>query len=281
MGADLLGMLLVSYSINLLTTLSVSAVSSNGTVRGGGAYYLISRCLGPEFGGSIGVVFYIGQVFNTGMNVVGLVNCIMSNYGVASGTDTLYFPEGFWWRYLYGTAITVICTLVCLMGSAIFSRASTFLLALLLVATFSIPISSIALSPFEIPATGVTYTGLRLKTLRQNMWPQFNNGAAGNGGATETWASLFGILFPATAGIFAGASMSGDLKNPSISIPKGTLDGLGFTFITYILVIFSLAASVTRKSFYVDLDVIQDASTIFSRDRFTFLTNHRLMLPPP
>lgn len=84
-----------SYIINLVTTLSISAISTNGTVRGGGAYYLISRSLGPEFGGSIGVVFYLGSVFNTGMNAVGLVDCILNNYGEDGGNNRQLLPESF------------------------------------------------------------------------------------------------------------------------------------------------------------------------------------------
>ena len=54
--------------------------------------------------------------------------------------------------------------------------------------------------------------------------------------------------------------MSGDLKNPSKSIPKGTLAGLGLTFITYTLVILGMAASITRQSFYNNVNVIQIVS---------------------
>lgn len=87
--------ILPSYLINLITTLSISAISSNGTVRGGGAYYLISRSLGPEFGGSIGLVLYLGFVFNTGMNAVGMIDCLMNNFGEKTGSGPQVFPETF------------------------------------------------------------------------------------------------------------------------------------------------------------------------------------------
>ena len=58
----------------------------------------------------------------------------------------------------------------------------------------------------------------------------------------------------------SGASMSGDLKHPSKAIPKGTLSGLALTFCTYIVVILAMASSITRGSFYDDVNIIQDVS---------------------
>ncbi|KAJ5096100.1 hypothetical protein NUU61_005456 [Penicillium alfredii] len=256
--AGVLGLLIVSYTINLVTTMSLSAIATNGTVRGGGAYYLISRSLGPEFGGSIGIVFYLGYVFNTGMNAVGLVDCFTQNFGTKSGTWANFLEEGFWWQYLWGTVILLLCTGICLAGSSIFARASNGLLVILLVATFSIPLSALLAKPFYSPHLGVEFTGLRVKTLLGNLKPHLTKGAAGSQmKKRENFQDLFGILFPATGGIFAGASMSGDLNNPSKSIPKGTLSGLALTFITYTLVIFAMAASVTRESLYNNVNVIQ------------------------
>ena len=44
--------ILLSAAVTVITTLSMSAICTNGEVKGGGAYYLISRSLGPEFGES-------------------------------------------------------------------------------------------------------------------------------------------------------------------------------------------------------------------------------------
>ncbi|KAK5264625.1 hypothetical protein LTR96_010105 [Exophiala xenobiotica] len=257
----MLGMLAIAYLINLLTTMSISAVASNGVVRGGGAYYLISRSLGPEFGGAIGLVSYVGFVFNTGMNAVGLVDCLLYVFGSNSGDWTNTIPEGGWWPYLWSTLVVVICVAICLAGSAIFARASNALLLILLLATFSIPLSAIVMRPFMVKGHFTQFTGLSIKTLRANLLPHFTKGAAGSQlHGRENYQDLFGILFPATGGILAGASMSGDLKNASKSIPRGTLAGLALTFVSYTLVILAMAASITRESFYKNVNVVQDTN---------------------
>jgi potassium/chloride transporter 9 len=257
----MMGMLIVAYLINLVTTMSISAVASNGTVRGGGAYYLISRSLGPEFGGSIGIVFYLGCIFNTGMNAAGLVDCLNQNFGSRSGNWASSLPESFWWQYLWSTVVLLICTAICLAGSSTFARASNWLLAIVLVATLSIPISALVVRPFQDDKAGIQFTGLSGRTFSENLMPHFTKHAAGSLlEGKENFQDLFGILFPATGGIFAGASMSGDLKNPSKSIPKGTLYGLGVTFFSYTLVILAMGASLARTSFYNNVNVIQETN---------------------
>ncbi|KIL91567.1 hypothetical protein FAVG1_05184 [Fusarium avenaceum] len=242
----ILGLLVTAYSIDLLTTLSLSAIASNGEVKGGGAYYLISRSLGPEFGGSIGILFYLAQVLNASMNVVGLIDCIRLNMGTA-------FPEGFLIGYGLQTAALLLCTGLCFLGSATFSRASNALLAILSLAIISIPVSAIFKAPFYDEDLGIKFTGISLDTLTDNFLPHLDSPQFKG---LETFRDLFGILFPATSGIFAGASMSGDLKDPGRSIPHGTLWAMLTTFIIYFVVILSLAASTTHASFLANANAI-------------------------
>lgn len=197
-------MLIIAYVINLVTTLSVSAIATNGTVRGGGAYFLISRSLGPEFGGSIGILFYLGSVFNTGMNAVGLVECLQANFGERTGNWSHWLPQGFWFEFLWASIILFVCTCICLAGSGIFARCSTGLLVILLAATFSIPFSALVLGPSDNRGSGIDYTGLSVKTFLGNLLPKFTQGADGSQlSGKENFQNLFGILFPATGGIFA------------------------------------------------------------------------------
>ncbi|KAF3005919.1 hypothetical protein E8E13_009739 [Curvularia kusanoi] len=254
----MMAMLIAGYAINLLTTMSISAIATNGTVRGGGAYYLISRSLGPEFGGSIGIVFYLGLVFNTSLNAVGLIDCSIENFGSRTGSMSQWMPQSYWWQFLWATVVLLVCTLICLAGSGLFARCSNGLLVMLLMAIISIPVSALFKDPYVDEKHGIFFTGFSFDTLRENMMPRFTKGAAGSViKHREGFQDLFGILFPATGGILAGASMSGDLKHPSKAIPKGTLYGLGLTFVLYTVVIVAMAASIGRESLYNNTNVIQ------------------------
>ena len=53
-------MFMLSGTLVILTALSVAAISTNGNMGGGGAYYMISRSLGPEFGTATGILYYLG-----------------------------------------------------------------------------------------------------------------------------------------------------------------------------------------------------------------------------
>ncbi|KAM9590973.1 solute carrier family 12 member 2-like isoform 2-T2 [Morphnus guianensis] len=67
----------VATVVTTFTGLSTSAIATNGFVRGGGAYYLISRSLGPEFGGAIGLIFAFANAVAVAMYVVGFAETVV------------------------------------------------------------------------------------------------------------------------------------------------------------------------------------------------------------
>ncbi|ESO84407.1 hypothetical protein LOTGIDRAFT_207292 [Lottia gigantea] len=262
---EAIAQLFIAYIILVLTVLSICAISTNGAVEGGGAYYMISRALGPEFGGSIGFLFFVANVLACALYVSGFVEGILQNFG-PGGTfvaDGQGLPDGSsWWKYLYSSVVLFVCLLVCIIGGAMFARTSAIILLIVVICLLSVVISMFAINhtiQVDIPLTNTlvyggnnsadgnitgNYTGLLAATFRENLYENYTRDY--NTGDEMNFATVFAILFSSVTGIMNGANMSGELKDPSKSIPKGTLSAVGFTFISYLVVSILIGGSCSR-----------------------------------
>lgn len=76
--------LALSFLILFCTLLSVCSLATNGAIDGGGVYHMISRALGPEFGGTIGILFFLATVIGNGQSVAALVEALVVHFGPGS-----------------------------------------------------------------------------------------------------------------------------------------------------------------------------------------------------
>ena len=61
----------------MLTAISMAAIATNGVVPAGGSYFMISWALGPEFGGAVGILFYLATTVAGAMYIIGAVEIMM------------------------------------------------------------------------------------------------------------------------------------------------------------------------------------------------------------
>ncbi|XP_062262366.1 solute carrier family 12 member 9 [Platichthys flesus] len=266
-------MVLVAYTIISLTILSICAISTNGAIQGGGAYYMISRSLGPEFGGSIGLMFFLAKVCACGEYVLGLVEAILDLFGadpessVSGGIRVL--PQGYWYTVLYSSVVLLLCLLVCLVGANIYCRTAFAILLVVTVSLLSVFISSVAVKPRDFVIThpgpgnqtlryNASYTGFSVTTLRNNLGSGYSLDYSTN--SVMSFATVFAVMFTSCTGIMAGANMSGELKAPSVSIPKGTIVAVFYTFTVYVLLFILVSATCDRTLLIQDYGFFQRIS---------------------
>nr|XP_058894671.1 solute carrier family 12 member 9 isoform X2 [Kogia breviceps] len=268
-----LAMLLVAYFILALTVLSVCAIATNGAVRGGGAYFLISRTLGPEVGGSIGLMFYLANVCGCAVSLLGLVEAMLDVFGAdATGSSGLrVLPQGYGWNLLYGSLLLGLVGGVCTLGAGLYARASFLTFLLVSGSLASVLVSFVAVRPRDIPLTPrpgpngsslppqvAHFTGFNSSTLKANLGAGYAKDYTT--GATMTFASVFAVLFNGCTGIMAGANMSGELQDPSRAIPLGTIVAVAYTFFIYILLFFLSSFTCDRILLQEDYGFFQAIS---------------------
>lgn len=113
---------------------------------------MISRTLGPEFGGSIGTLFFLANVVGSALAISGCAEGIVENLGPSgyfADTDGL-IPDNHWWRFLYCTIVNTIMLLVCLVGSSLFAKTSVLILGIVVVCLLTTFVSFFAEGPKDV-----------------------------------------------------------------------------------------------------------------------------------
>jgi solute carrier family 12 (sodium/potassium/chloride transporter), member 2 len=212
-NAGLLGtwlIIAISISIAACTALSLSSIATNTRLHAGGAYAIISRSLGMEAGGSIGIALYLAQTLAVTMYIFG-------------------FREG--WLSIFPSHPALLIDLLAfagVFGIAVTSANFATRVQYLVLAITAVSLVCIGLGPWRHQPESIQW------------WGDFS---AAGGGYIGFWKA-FAVYFPAVTGVMAGANMSGELRDPSKSIPKGTLTAVGVCALIY----FWLAYAMTRMA---------------------------------
>lgn len=91
---------------------------------------MISRTLGPEFGGAIGTLFFLANVVGSALAISGCVEGIVQNLGPAGyyGGKEGIIENGGWWLFLYCTLVNTLLLIVCLVGASLFAKTNVIIL---------------------------------------------------------------------------------------------------------------------------------------------------------
>ncbi|XP_070785986.1 solute carrier family 12 member 1 isoform X2 [Enoplosus armatus] len=231
-----LGIVVIALScvVTTITGLSMSAICTNGVVRGGGAYYLISRSLGPEFGGSIGLIFAFANAVAVAMYVVGFAETVVEllKENAALMVDEINDIR------IVGCITVVLLLAISVAGMEWEAKAQIVLLIVLLVAIVNVFVGTFIPVTTDKKSKGIF--NYNSKIFLENFAPDFRD--------NESFFSVFAIFFPAATGILAGANISGDLRDPQAAIPKGTLLAILITGLTYLAVALCVSATVVRDA---------------------------------
>ncbi|XP_047934718.2 solute carrier family 12 member 3 isoform X1 [Anser cygnoides] len=227
--------ILMSVTVTTITGLSISAISTNGKVKSGGTYFLISRSLGPELGGSIGLIFAFANAVAVAMHTVGFAETVRD---LLQEHDSLMVDPTNDIRIIGVVTATVLLG-ISLAGMEWEAKAQVLFFLVILVSFANYLVGTVIPATAEKQAKG--FFGYRADIFAQNLVPSWR-------GPEGSFFSLFSIFFPSATGILAGANISGDLKDPAVAIPKGTLMAIFWTTMSYLVLSATIGACVVRDA---------------------------------
>jgi len=201
--AGAIAIVLLSNAISFITALSASSVATNMPMGAGGEYYLISRSLGLTIGGAIGIPLFLCRTLSVTLYCFGLAESI-----------AMFWPAGGGAPPVPWLAAGLIVTVTAIAGK---SAAASLRLQVPLMVVVGLSLVALAVGVFVGP-------------LRAPQWLGAPQRLADVGGF---WVVL-AVFFPAVTGFTAGVGMSGDLRNPQRSIPRGTMAAVTVGAVAYL-----------------------------------------------
>ncbi|XP_008316503.1 solute carrier family 12 member 6 isoform X2 [Cynoglossus semilaevis] len=149
----------------MLTAISMSAIATNGVVPAGGSYFMISRSLGPEFGGAVGICFYLGTTFAGAMYILGAIEILLMYIAPKAAIFVSDHPEGEGAAMLnnmrvYGSICLLLMSLLVFVGVKYVNKLASIFLACVIVSIVSIYVGALV-SAFKPPQFPVCMLGNR------------------------------------------------------------------------------------------------------------------------
>jgi amino acid transporter len=194
-------------AVTFVTALSMASIATDRRVRAGGAYYMISRSLGLETGGAVGIPLYFALALSMALYVIGFSEIVV---------DLVPWLNPRW----VGMATAVGVAALAIRSASLALRSQYVVMAVIGLSLLSFFLGG----PVEAVPAGADAAEPVAPTIPPGFW------------------MVFAVFFPAVTGIEAGVNMSGDLKDPARSIPRGTFAALGVGFLVYITLPFLFAA---------------------------------------
>ncbi len=213
-----LAIIALANLISILTSVSLSAIATNLRVKRGGDYYLISRTLGVEYGGALGIVLFLAQSVSIAFYAIGFGEVIAT----AVGSDAPRFPQ-----IVAAVAVGALFFLAWL-GADWATRFQFVVMGVLFV----------SIAAFFIGGA----MGWDADLARENWAPASD---------LPFWG-VFAIFFPAVTGFTQGVSMSGELRDPGKSLPLGTFAAVGVSAVIYLALAVVFAGTLPRDVLLTD-----------------------------
>ena len=219
-----IGIIVLGHIVTIPTAFAVAEIATNQRVEGGGAYYIISRSFGLNIGGAIGIALYLSQAISVAFYVIAfgeafepVIEWIYNNTG-------FYIPDR---RWISIPTMFILSILILTKGANIGMKALYFVVTILLASLVFFFLGDSPIKPAEI-------------NFHAHIPENLN------------FFYVFTIIFPAFTGLAAGLGLSGDLKDPKKSIPRGTLWATVVGMLIYILVAYKFAISATPEDLVGD-----------------------------